>query len=71
MTTQDELDDDFKTILNAHLITRRDLLKKVKAELWAVSYDSNVKPGTRRVLWSDVEAVMNRLIEEAKLPDGN
>lgn len=70
MTTQAELDTDLLAVLDQHLASRRDLLKKVKAELMALP---RYPQGTGGVALSlgDVEDVMTRLIEEAKLPDGN
>lgn len=63
MTTQTELDADLLEVLERHLESRRELLKRVKAELWRdvlrLGYDWD---------WSDVEKTIDRLIGEAKLP---
>lgn len=63
MTTQTELDQDLLEVLERHLESRRELLKRVKAELWRdalrLGYDWD---------WSDVEKTIDRLIGEAKLP---
>lgn len=65
MTTQTELDADLLAVLEQHLTTRRELLKRVKAELWRdalrLGYGWD---------WSDVEKTMDRLIAEAKMPQG-
>lgn len=66
------LDEDFKTILNAHLITRRDLLKRVKAEL--LKELDGVTNNCGDMIWSvseaDINAVFSRLIAEATMPGG-
>lgn len=68
MTMQDELDDDFKCILSAHLLTRRDLLKRVKAELMGLKF---LVHETRMVLpLEEVASLMDRLIAEAAMPGG-
>lgn len=69
-TTQNELDQDFKTILNAHLITRRDLLKRVKAELSKLDLAPTMM-SRRCVYLGDVMRVMDRLILEAEMPRGS
>lgn len=66
MTTQTELDQDLLEVLERHLESRRELLKRVKAELWRdalrLGYGWD---------WSDVEKTMDRLIAEAKMPQGS
>lgn len=68
MTDQFELDDDLKCVLNAHLITRRDLLKRVKAEI-NKDFHERVSIGNPWNL-NHVNAVMDRLITEAEMPQG-
>jgi hypothetical protein len=69
MTTQAELDEDLLIALNTHLISRRDLLKRVKAELNQLgrSVDSWEQP---TILHEDVMDTMDRLIAEAAMPGG-
>lgn len=70
MTTQAELDDDLLAVLDQHLASRRDLLKKVKAELMALPRSIGLPP-PGHVHVGQVEALMNRFILEAEMPRGS
>lgn len=70
MTTQTELDQDLLEVLERHLESRRELLKRVRSELAGLTYvNKSWTRGEVQVLdWDDVFKLMNRLIAEAKLP---
>ena len=69
MTTQTELDRDLLEVLERHLESRRELLKRVKGELMMLDHFF-CKEGTM-LGKLDVASLMDRLIAEAKMPQGS
>lgn len=73
MTTQTELDADLLAVLEQHLTTRREFLKEIRDRLMKLPYCIDRDPygdlpDIRMVSREEVRAVLNRLIDEAKLP---
>ena len=69
MTTQAELDQDLLEVLERHLESRRELLERVRAELLGLRKGELM--GNKVVFVEDIANLMDRLIAEAKMPQGS